>query len=113
MNLRYLKWPVALTFLLYPVYISNLQRSAHACFYLLVSFALVGIAWCVKPLEKSFTQILRKHWQLVLAMTSMVHLIKRNAELAEPVRPDSHAEQHLPIANSFSFSNPATFRFAE
>ncbi|MFC6522031.1 O-antigen ligase family protein [Undibacterium arcticum] len=66
-DLRYLKWPVAITFLLYPAFALNLQ-GANVCFYLLVLFALVGLACRVKPLDKSFTLILREHWPVMLAM---------------------------------------------
>ncbi|MFD2273619.1 hypothetical protein ACFS07_28165 [Undibacterium arcticum] len=67
--MRYLKWPVAITFLLYPAFALNLQKKgANVCFYLLVLFALVGLACRVKPLDKSFTLILREHWPVMLAM---------------------------------------------
>lgn len=72
MILRYLKWLVAVAFLLYPAFALSLQKGANACFYLLVLCALVGLACRVKPLGKSFTPILREHWPLVLAMASIV-----------------------------------------
>ena len=68
MNLRYLKWPVALTFLLYPAFAVNLQRGANVCFYLLVLFGLVGIACGIKPIGLSFTAACRKYWPIMLAM---------------------------------------------
>jgi O-antigen ligase len=73
--LHYLKWPVVVTFLLYPALALNLQKGANICFYLLVLSALVGIACRVKPLDKSFTQTIREYWPLVLAMISVVGAI--------------------------------------
>ena len=73
--MRYLKWPVAITFLLYPVFALNLQKGANVCFYFLVLFGLVGMACRTKPLQKSFTQISREYWPLLLAMSSVVGAI--------------------------------------
>ena len=61
-DLRYLKWPVAVTFLLYPAFALNLQKGANVCFYLLVLFSLIGIASGAKPIGLSFAATCRKYY---------------------------------------------------
>jgi O-antigen ligase len=69
--LSYIKWPVIMAILLFPALSIVLHDAGNACLYLLLICSIVALICRCKPMDMSFSRMLKDYWPLHLAMASL------------------------------------------
>ncbi|PFH10908.1 O-antigen ligase [Collimonas sp. PA-H2] len=74
----YFKWPAFIAILLFPVLSLSVHNVGNACLFFLFVLAIIAGACRYKPMDISFSSLLRSYWPLHLAMVSLVIAVLLN-----------------------------------
>lgn len=74
----YLKWPVFIAIMLFPVLSISLHNVGNACLFSLLILSIVAAACRYKPAGINFGRLLKDYWPLHLAMASLALAVLLN-----------------------------------